>query len=200
MPAFAASSALRAASVPAIDTSVRLHINLIGSMQMRDAHGRSFLPRNRKTRALLAMLALAAPRSVLRQHLALRLWSQRDRNQARGSLRQSVYELQQLLAPLGSDLLRVDRHHFGLHQDAIWLDTNQPVAEPERLLEDLAGLDPAFDQWLDKERRRLPRPLIVAGTAPPVRRPAVSASAWHRSAAWMVMPRTRYRSAWPARS
>jgi TolB-like protein len=89
----------------------------------------------------------------------------RDRNQARGSLRQSVYELQHLLEPLGRALLRVDRHHLGLQHDAISLDTNQPVAEPERLLEDLAGLDPAFDHWLDKERRRLPRPLIVAGTA-----------------------------------
>jgi TolB-like protein len=167
MHAITAASVSRAAPVAAADTQVRLHINLIGNMQARDANGGSFLPRNRKTRALLAMLALAAPRTVLRQHLAARLWSQRDRNQARGSLRQSVYELQQLLGPLGADLLRVDRHHLSLRPDAIWLDTNQPVAEPERLLEDLAGLDPAFDQWLDKERRRLTRPLIVPGTTMP---------------------------------
>jgi TolB-like protein len=144
-----------------------LRITLIGRMEVRDREGRSFLPRNRKTRALLAILALAAPRPVLRRTLTERLWSQRASEQARGSLRQCIHELQNLLHPLGETLLKADRHHLSLRREAIWLDTAESVAEPEHLLEDLAGLDPVFDSWLDTERRRIAHMRAPNVPAPP---------------------------------
>ena len=81
------------------DRAATLRLRLFGHMTVDDAKGRSYLPRTRKTRALLAILAMASPRPVLRQQLASLLWSRREQEQARGSLRQSVHELQDILGP-----------------------------------------------------------------------------------------------------
>jgi len=133
-----------------------------------DSKGRTYLPRTRKTRALLAILAMASPRPVLRQHLASLLWSRREREQARGSLRQSVHELQDVFGPAWSHLFIADRHHLSLRGSALDIDVQslaQPVAITAEildkfedvLLEDLNGLDPAFDRWLEDERARFQR-------------------------------------------
>jgi DNA-binding SARP family transcriptional activator len=61
-------------------------------MAANDSKGRSYLPRTRKTRALLGILALASPKLVLRLQLAALLWSRRENEQARASLRQSVQD------------------------------------------------------------------------------------------------------------
>jgi len=139
--------------------AARLRLGLLGRMQARDVSGRSVLPRARKTQAVLAILAMAAPAPVLRDRLTALLWSGRNREQARASLRQCVHELQTLLHPLGGDLFRAERHHLSLRADALWLDLNARPAgvRPEPLLEDLAGLDPAFERWLNEERRRIER-------------------------------------------
>jgi DNA-binding SARP family transcriptional activator len=127
-------------------------------MDARDGTGSSILPRARKTRAALAVLALAAPNPVLRERLTALLWSRRNREQARASLRQCVHELQTLLLPLG-DMLQADRNHLALRADSLWLDlfARAPGVRPPALLEDLGGLDPAFDRWLAEERRRVDR-------------------------------------------
>ncbi|WP_158923520.1 BTAD domain-containing putative transcriptional regulator [Acidisphaera sp. S103] len=135
---------------------------------MDDSKGRTYLPRTRKTRALLAVLAMASPRPVLRQQLASLLWSRREQEQARGSLRQSVHELQDALGPAWSHLFVTDRHYLSLRGAAMEIDVlslAQPAAISveilgqfeDVLLEDLNGLDPAFDRWLDDERARFRR-------------------------------------------
>lgn len=126
------------------------------------------LPRGRKTRAILAILALAAPRPVLRLQLTGLLWSRRDRDQAQASLRQAVHELQEALGPSHGRLLLAGRHHLALRSEGLSVDALQAsqadAAHAEQLdlfqnvlLEDLVGLDPAFDRWLDEERGRLMR-------------------------------------------
>ena len=47
---------------PVADVPVMLRVRLLGMMAATDAGGASVLPRARKTRAVLAVLALAAPR------------------------------------------------------------------------------------------------------------------------------------------
>jgi len=94
--------------------AARLRLGLLGRMQARDVSGRSVLPRARKTQAVLAILAMAAPTPVPRDRLTELLWSGRSREQARASLRQCVHELQTLLQPLGGDLFRADRHYLSL--------------------------------------------------------------------------------------
>ena len=137
-------------------------------MGVDDAKGRTYLPRTRKARALLAILAMASPKPVLRQQLASLLWSRREQEQARGSLRQSVHEVQDTLGPAWSHLFITDRHHLSLRGEALEIDAlsmAQPAAITAELLdkfenvllEDLNGLDPAFDRWLDDERARFQR-------------------------------------------
>jgi len=124
-------------------------------MAAQGANGQSVLPRVRKTRAVLGVLALSAPRPVLREHLAGLLWSRREREQARASLRQAVHELQVLLQPLGEALLRPERNHLQLDATLVWTDVHALArATPARpevldlfdgpLMEDLNGLDGAF--------------------------------------------------------
>ena len=137
-------------------------------MAADDSAGRNCLPRTRKTRALLAILALASPKPVLRQQLAALLWSRRQQEQARGSLRQSVHELQDTLGVIWDHVLITDRHYLSLRGPALQIDA-LALAQPallnaalldrfqDVLLEDLNGLDPAFDRWLEDERARFQR-------------------------------------------
>jgi DNA-binding SARP family transcriptional activator/TolB-like protein len=132
------------------------------------------LPRTRKTRALLAVLAMASPRPVLRMQAASLLWSRREQEQARASLRQSVRELQDALSPDWNHLFIADRHNLSLRGEGVIIDVaeltgiNALSGEMldqfrHRLLEDLDGLDPAFDTWLGEARGRLTRRCVAIG-------------------------------------
>jgi tetratricopeptide (TPR) repeat protein len=145
---------------------VPLRLTVFGSMSATDVTGRSVLPKSRKARGVLAVLALQPSRLVLRSELTDLLWSRRDREQARASLRQAIHQLVDLLGPIDSRLLRVDRNHLSLALNLIWVDAQAiaatGVARPEildlsrtSLLEDLAGLDPAFDRWRAVQMERL---------------------------------------------
>jgi DNA-binding SARP family transcriptional activator/TolB-like protein len=143
-----------------------LSIRLFGGMAIQDARGADFLPRSRKTRAVVAMLTLTAPRPVLRTQLTALLWSQRENEQARASLRQAVHELQETLGSNWSRILVAERHTLSMDLRGVSVDALAaigPAASRTELLglfqdgflEDLGGLDPSFDDWLGKERRRL---------------------------------------------
>ncbi len=143
-----------------------LHLRLIGQMDARTPSGQSVLPLGRKTRALLAILALAAPRPVARSRLAELLWSRRLEEQARASLRQEIHRLGEVLTPLGGEIIRVTRDHLALRPELVWVDVQQilsaTTAEPASLalldgdlLDGFDSIDPALDQWLTGERDRL---------------------------------------------
>jgi DNA-binding SARP family transcriptional activator/TolB-like protein len=137
-------------------------------MEVSDNTGQVYLPRTRKTRALMAVLAISSPKPTLRVHLASLLWSRRESEQARASLRQSVHELQDTLGASWSHVFITDRHHLSLRGPDLDIDALL-LAQPDRfsvdsldgyeavLLEDLGGLDPAFDRWLEDERSRFVR-------------------------------------------
>src|SRR3569833_2833648 len=62
-------------AVPAAaDQGLRLRVRLLGHMAVDDHNGQILLPRTRKTRALLAVLAVASPKPMLRVQLAALLW------------------------------------------------------------------------------------------------------------------------------
>jgi DNA-binding SARP family transcriptional activator/TolB-like protein len=137
-------------------------------MAAADHKGQLFLPRTRKTRALMAVLAMASPKPVLRVQLAAMFWSRRKSEQARASLRQSVHELQDTLGASWSHLFVTDRHHLSLRGAELEVDVlslTQPTLVSAKLLElyedvlleDLGGLDPVFDRWLEDERGRFIR-------------------------------------------
>jgi DNA-binding SARP family transcriptional activator len=151
-------------------------VSLLGPMRAVGASGHSVLPRSRKTRAVLAILALASPRPVLRSKLTGLLWSQRAKEQARGSLRQSVHELQRALGQDTGTLLLADRNHLILFENGLWVDVRAAAgataADPQglevfqpTLLDDLEGLDPAFDSWLAEQRQRVTQQALADAEA-----------------------------------
>ncbi len=145
-----------------------LRIGLFGQMHVADGAGRSMLPSTRKARAVLAVLALASPRPVLRAQLTGLLWSRREREQARASLRQAVYELQDALKPTGVGLLEAGREALALRDAGVWVDAwplvRRTPPDPAvldwcraPLLQDLRSIDPAFDSWLSTEQEAITR-------------------------------------------
>lgn len=133
-----------------------LRVFLRGPMRAEDAFGRSVLPKGRKARALLALLALAAPRPILRSQLISLLWSTREQTHARGSLRQSLHELQIALGPLAARQIDNDRSRVALRDDGLEVVLAPADAfDRSMLLEDLGGIDSALDAYLRTERNRL---------------------------------------------
>jgi DNA-binding SARP family transcriptional activator/TolB-like protein len=145
---------------------VVVRLRLIGQMEAWTLTSESVLPQGRKTRALLAVVALSAPRPALRGRLAELLWSRRPEEQARASLRQEIHRLLEALSFANSEILTVTRDHLSLRPGAVWIDVEEVMrattTEPASLslldgdlLEDLDGIDPTFDAWLTTERERL---------------------------------------------
>ncbi len=145
---------------------VVVRLRLIGQMEAWSLTSENVLPQGRKTRALLAVVALSSPRPALRGRLAELLWSRRPEEQARASLRQEIHRLLEVLSPTGGDILNVTRDHLSLRPGAVWVDVDEvmraTVEQPASLsllegdlLEDLDGIDPTFDAWLAAERERV---------------------------------------------
>src|SRR5579863_2284812 len=108
---------------PASDP-VMVRLRLIGQMEAWTLTSESILPTGRKTRALLAVLALSSPRPALRGRLAELLWSRRPEEQARASLRQEIHRLLETLAPAG-EVLSITRDHLSLRTGAVWADVHE---------------------------------------------------------------------------
>jgi DNA-binding SARP family transcriptional activator/TolB-like protein len=146
--------------------SVVVRLRLTGHMDAWTVSNESVLPTGRKTRALLAAVALSAPRPASRGRLAELLWSRRPEEQARASLRQEIQLLLKALAPAKTEVLHVTRDQLSLTQGVTWVDFDEIMRAANyrpaalslldgELLEDLDGIDPAFDMWLTAERERL---------------------------------------------
>lgn len=147
-------------------STLRLRLTVLGAMDAWSVTGERVLPRSRKCRAILAILALESPAAVPRARLAELLWSKRGDEQARGSLRQALHELHEALRAAGPEILRTGRESVRLDPDQVWTDApallraarDRPesldLLHPE-LLSDLDGLDPAFDAWLGERRQRI---------------------------------------------
>ena len=147
-------------------TDSPLRVRLFGTMEAVDAAGASVLPRMRRTRAIMAMLVLAAPHPLLRDQFTRLLWSQRKKGPARASLRQCVFELQRVIGRVGANLVHTGRDQMALDCPGLWVDVIELTRATPRapgalelmrgpLLQDLTGLDRAFDRWLEGEHKRL---------------------------------------------
>jgi TolB-like protein/DNA-binding SARP family transcriptional activator len=148
----------------------RLRLTLFGRMDAWSLTSDRVLPRGRKARAALALLALraadpeAAP--IPRAELSATLWSRVPDEQARASLRQAILELSHALSPCGEGLLQVERDRIRLVHGLFWADAAAALAAtPDRpeaaslaaqpLLPELRGLDPALDRVLAAEQARM---------------------------------------------
>ena len=140
-----------------------------GDFALNDAAtGAELRPRGRKARALLAYLATHPGKPIGRERLMTLLWGERGDEQARGSLRQTLFELRDLA--YGRGLLSIGRDAVTLHPGALITDMDRldqlaSAGDYERLLialpdydetlfANLDGLAPGFDDWLRIERTR----------------------------------------------
>ncbi|MCP5368167.1 MAG: tetratricopeptide repeat protein [Hyphomicrobiales bacterium] len=143
-----------------------LALQLFGKFRLT-ADGRDVPVRSRKGQALLAYLALNGERAQPREHLATLLWGDRFDDQARRSLRQCVFGLRKDLGDdaealrgeqeLSLGLDRVDVRDFeNLLAEGLPASLERAVTlEAELLLAGFAIKAEAFDDWLERERRRL---------------------------------------------
>ena len=127
-----------------------LRVALLGPVCATGTDGQDLLPRGRKARALLAVLALASPDPVRRERITALLWSGRSEDQGRASLRQCLHELNNALGP-AAGLLAADRSLLGLRGTGLEIIQDH-ATHPMRLAEDLTGIDPAFDHFLSERR------------------------------------------------
>lgn len=128
-----------------------LAIRVLGDFQVAAAGGVLELPPSRKTRALLAFLAVSG-RAQQRERLCEMFWDVPD--DPRGSLRWSLSKIRQILAAVPGTRLVADRNTVALAPDGIALDfaaigpTRLP-ALGERPTDDLAAAAALFrDRFL----------------------------------------------------
>lgn len=164
----------------------RFRLTCLGDFHVRDL-GPDPLdpPRGRKARALVAILARAADRSVTRERVVGLLWSERGEAQARASLRQTLFELRAFCHATPA-LISAERERVALTPGACLTDLEavERAAQADdcdtlvallsgwqgAVLGDLDGVDPALDEWLVAERARAEAVLLGVGLAAAERR------------------------------
>jgi DNA-binding SARP family transcriptional activator len=161
--------------------TARFELRCWGEFSLVDRlRGVDCAPRGRKARAIIAFLSAQNSAAVSRERLCGLLWSERGDQQARASLRQTLFELKHLamgaarLVEVERELLRLNA--FSLTSDLVRLEVHaldddlQAFAAAleqrgERLYGGLDGLDPAFDEWLALERQSQQDRLLSIGLA-----------------------------------
>lgn len=153
-------------------------MTLMGGCQVQTATGATVQFPTRKTALVFAYLALRAGRAEQRARLAGLLWSDRGEDQARGSLRQSLFAIRRALDKVGgpgfettSETARVPSESLDVDALAIErLSGSNSAADLRKLqalyrgplLDGWDGEDPIFDEWLRAERTRRDRQVLGA--------------------------------------
>jgi len=144
-----------------------LSLKLLGEFEVRDESGEPLALPTRKTRALLAYLAVNADKPQQRERLMTLLWSDRGEQQARHSLNQALMSIRRLGNAAGAPLLDGDGERVTLVGDAIAIDVadfhERLANDPEGaaalyegpFLDGLTIPDPAFEEWQTATRSEL---------------------------------------------
>lgn len=116
-----------------------------GCFTLRHSDGTPSAPLGRKACAILAYLSAHANEHVGRDRIVALLWADRGEAQARGSLRQSLFEIRRV-AP---DLISSDHQHLWIESSRVSCMDESATGE---LFADLNAITPEFDEWLRSER------------------------------------------------
>jgi len=137
-----------------------LHLQLLGAFEARLDDGPARLVSARKAQALLAYLAMNPGRPHPRQRLADLLWGLSGDAHARNSLRQTLFVIRRELdgfaglVARGDDLSLDPRAYRSDVLDLERLAEDNAVPATGELLDGLTLREPAFQEWLEAERRR----------------------------------------------
>lgn len=151
----------------------RYYLTLCGPVFLQAPDGSDLTPRGRRARAILAILAVARGSPIERRVVQDRLWSDRPETHGRDSLKKSLAEIRQALAPAHSTLLKENGSTLALDLTAIDIDLfasgNGP--DPSRRRSFLEGIDipdAEFEAWLREVRGAyaVPETSGRAGTLP----------------------------------
>ncbi len=151
----------------------QLTLQLLGPLRVLDGAGTEIKIPSRKSRALLAYLALKPSESHGRDRLAALLWEDADEDLARTSLRQAIAALRRALPRTAHSILVATTDSLALDGQAFASDLSrfrqalaaatkvalQEAAELYRgdLLDGFDARSSAFDEWLTNERMSLRR-------------------------------------------
>ena len=102
--------------------AMSLSLKLLGDFTLRDGSGAALSLSTRKTRALLAYLAVNADRPQPRERLMALLWSDRGERQARQSLNQAAAEE-------ASDAAAMERLDLEYQRDQLHLEVLLDIRE-----------------------------------------------------------------------
>ena len=143
-------------------------VRLLGGFELFDLDGEPIRINGRRARGLMAMLCLEGRGGLLRDRICGLLWGDRPDEQARGSLRQCLFELRSALGPRADALLDVGRERVAIRPGGLLTDIHMLLADlqaedPERLAGVatqlasgplLEGMDlpGPFQDWLDQAR------------------------------------------------
>lgn len=116
--------------------------------------GRELELRSKRSRAILAMLALAPTAAVARDRLAATLWPDRSEEQARASLRQ---ELSKLRTALGKNTGIVTADSSSVRVNLAMLNCDFGNSRDGEFLEGLDLKSEPFDDWRREARANLER-------------------------------------------
>jgi DNA-binding SARP family transcriptional activator/TolB-like protein len=157
--------------------SPALSLSVLGAVSASVAD-REIRIKNRKSRAVLAYLALKEALRETRERLVGFFWSETEEDKARGSLRQTLRELRTLFMEVGYQGFHTDKLAVELDPGSIDVDlwavlrqAEAGQAHPllldrprlfETMLEGFDDLDPSFRVWLLAKRETLNNRLLRA--------------------------------------
>lgn len=149
--------------------TAQLRVSVLGGFVLHDRAGNPVPLVNRKGCGLLAYLALSRHKTETRECLAGLLWSDREEQQARASLRQTLKQLRALFDELGFTGFLTDRQNISLRPGTVSTDLHDisdqletgdvharlltADAVPERILYGFESLDPSYSTWLRVARQ-----------------------------------------------
>ncbi len=131
-------------------------VRLAGPFRLEARDGLDVTPPGKRSKALVAMLALAPKAVRSRAWLQDHLWSDRAPAQAAASLRQELSSLRRFLGQHDANVLTTDRDTVRLDLERVRLDIegDDLGLATQDLLEGLDICDPEFEEWLRLERAR----------------------------------------------
>lgn len=142
----------------------RLTLRVRGRFVLSDAQGRDVTPPRRKERGLLALLAMSPEKRRARSWIMDRLWSNRQPEQASGSLRRALSNLRRDLGD--TPCIGSDRHDIWLTED-LKIDEGDALDSSAEVLEGLDVPDAEFEDWL-RDIRQAARPAQTENAQAPV--------------------------------